>query len=161
MTTANTEVKAKLSAEEEAQLFMALLSTDMDEIDRVSMGFVTLPDGSYLLSNIKAKVVPDRLRISIVGEVGAVVELAKPAEVEDGGAKFVGERYGENFNKAFGVQRFRTIFEAVMLALGTRDPSAAVQALNGTSLLITVGHRVDRDDKSKIYNEIRAVVLAD
>jgi len=161
MTTANTEVKAKLSPEEEAQLFMALLSTDMDEIDRVSMGFVTLPDGSYLLSNIKAKVVPDRLRISIVGEVGAVVELAKPAEVEDGGAKFVGEKYGENFNKAFGVQRFRTIFEPVMLALGTRDPMAAVQALNGTSLLITVGHRVDRDDKSKIYNEIRAVVLAD
>lgn len=161
MTTANTEVKAKLTPEEEAQLFMALLSTDMDEIDRVSMGFVTLPDGSYVINNIKAKIVPDRLRISIMGDVATVVDLAKPDEVPDGGAKFVGEKYAEGYNKAYGVQRFRTIFEAVMLALGTRDPAAAVQALNGCSLLVTVGHRVDKDDKTKHYNEIRAAVLAD
>ena len=160
MTTANnTATATKLTPEEEAQLFMSLLNTDMDDIDRVSMGFVTLPDGTYTFANVQCKIVPERLRISLMAEVESVVEVAPGVDQADAD-KCVGERYAESFNKAFGVQRFRTLFEEVMLTLGVREPSALVQALNGTRLLVTIGHRKDKNDASKVYNEIRAVMLA-
>lgn len=156
MTTA-AENKAKMSPEEEAELFAALLTTDMDDIEKQA-GLVNLPDGSYVLAVTKASVNRAKLAIVLMLEVEQIVELANPGE--DEGKASVGDKYCERYTKAFGITRLRTVFEEVMLQLNARDPVSLVEALNGTRLLVSIGHRTDKNDPTKHYSEIRAVTLA-
>src|SRR5690606_986992 len=136
-----TETKVQRTPEEDAELFAALLTTDMDDIEKQA-GFVDLPDGSYLMKVTKSSVNNAQLAIGLLLEVEAVIELANPAE--DEGKVGPGDRYCERYVKAFGITRLRTVFEEVMLQLNARDPMSLVEALNGTRLLATIGHREDK-----------------
>ena len=132
-----------------------VLNINLDEVPNA--GFTLWPDGTYNVTFFEpetdkvGKDEKDRLVIKYV--LDEVVELADPSA----DAMAVGSENQLGYILPIGISNFKTDFDTVRAAMGASTALDVANQLKGYKASITLGHRLDKDDKEKKYQSVKAI----
>lgn len=155
-TIINRDERKNLSEAQKNEQFLALLNTDIAEIELLP-DFVTLPAGSYIMLAKKFKIDTDKRTVSLIFSQEGVVELANDATE----APPEGSLYMETFRFDYdGIEQLRKVADSVMTENGWTTPNDFLENFPGLIFVCTIKCRRDKTDKTKIYNSISSMSLA-
>ena len=150
--------KSTLTPEEKIQQFNALLEGTWSDIETLPE-FSLWPVGSYHIRLTKGVLDREKGSVNLSAELVQVLELANPA-ADEGKQPAEGSPYSERFFGSFGLGKLKRFFGELSEAMGQSGLVEFIETCGGMEFVATVGQRADRDDKSKLYNEIKAIVVA-
>ena len=156
MTAPKVDTK-NLTPEQKVELFNAWAEADWDDVETLP-DFSLWPVGSYHIRLTKGTVDREKGSAGIMAEMVACLELANPAE-DESKLPAEGAPYSERFFGTFGLSKMKRFFGEISQNMGCRSSVEFLDSCSGLELVATIGHRADRDDKTKIYNELKAVAL--
>lgn len=146
---------------DQLNVFDAMLDTDVDNIEDLPE-FETFAPGAYMLQAGKVKLVPaDPSKekdggVMLMFSNAGVMELADPegTEAAKEGALISASFYGE-----FGIKRLKAVFGDAMASVGANTLREFLDQFEGLTFAAAVQNRKDKNDPTKVYNDIKSVVI--
>lgn len=149
--------KTTLTPEEKLQQFNALLAGTWDDVETLP-DFTLWPVGTYLIRLTKGVLDREKGSVGLSAELVNVIELANPAQ-DAGKEPAEGAPYSERFFGSFGLGKLKRYFGEIAEAMGHSGIVDFLDNIGGLEFEATIGQRADKDDKTKFYNEIKALEL--
>lgn len=149
--------KTTLTPEEKLQQFNALLEGNWDDVETLPE-FSLWPVGTYLVRFTKGVLDREKGSVNLSAELVQVMELANPA-ADAGKEPAEGAPYSERFFGSFGLGKLKRYFGEISEAMGHSGIVDFIDNIGGLEFEATIGQRADKDDKTKLYNEIKALEL--
>lgn len=164
MTTAQIAKYKDMAEDQQLSTFDALLGTALTDIRAVA-DYATYPTGTYLFTITKCEV--SRAKpgedakesyISLQAELVGMIELGNAADADK--VPPSGSLYSERFTFIYdGVENFNKVFGEVGMAVGADTVAKLIEALPGMNLACTVRSRKDKQDATKVYNNLKSAKL--
>lgn len=147
--------KVQLTPAEKLAIATALMDTGWDDIEDLPE-YELLAIGTYRLNIDKCECIvtteegKQGLRVTWTFSVIDCIELANEADTKpEPGTMFTQSYFGE-----FGIKFMKRIFGNVCKAMEWPNPTVMVDNAANTKIMAVVGQRPDRNDKTKIYNDL-------
>lgn len=142
----------------EVATFDALLDTNLENIEDLA-DFELFPKGVYQLMGGNVKIIEAdgdkdsgvQLTMSNV----AAIELENPDEEPPKEGSLLSQR----FTGEFGVKMMKKVFGDVMAKIGATTPREFLDQFEGLEFAAQISHRRDKNDKDKVYNDIKLAVI--
>lgn len=146
-----------LTPEQKLANFNALLDGSWDDVETLPE-FSLWPVGSYLIRVTKAKLDREKGNVALFAECVQCMELANPAR-DESATPAEGAPYSERFYGSFGLGKLKRFFGEISQNMGCSGIVEFIDQVAGMEFVATIGQRADKDDKTKLFNEIKAVEL--
>jgi hypothetical protein len=156
--TMTTTTRKDMNDSEKQQNFAALLNANWEDVQTLP-DFATFPAGTYLFKTKRCVANMERNSIDVTLELEAVLELANQLDAEH--VPPAGSMHFESFRFEFdGVEKFKKVFSDIALQLGTSGPADLIEQFVPLEIVATISTRVDKNDKTKVYSNLKSAVLA-